>query len=513
MKWPACLAMTLLSASAAGYELDSDLWQRLVLTEVMVAPVGTTAQAGQWIEVHNPAEDPFNLQGVVLATVRGGFHVVSLSKPLVAEPDDTLLLAPFSDTEALPKGRVDYAYGGDFWLDTTGDIVLVLKAGKLVDVFAYGPESLPVTPGASFSLEPSASESTKEWCYGRDAYDPSGNLGTPGETNPACDGDGDGIAEDQGDCDDHDPAVNPGAVEVCNGLDDDCSGLVDDGVGPPAGPCLTLGVCAGTDPACAGAAGWACPYPEPYEADEVSCDGLDNDCDGETDEDVAPPGPCLTLGVCAGTDPACAGPGGWTCPYPEPYEADEVSCDGLDNDCDGETDEGFDVGASCTVGVGSCARTGTRACTPDRAGARCDVESGVATMELCGDGLDNDCDGATDEDFPVGEKCVVGTGACRSVGKYRCAEDFLSVICGAVPGPPESERCADEIDNDCDGETDEDGCGAVSAGGNGGCSGAAGPGRAGRTAALLVLMAVAIRTLLGDPRRVRRRHSGRSGMR
>ncbi len=458
MRWVVLIAVTFLRGTASGYEFDPNLWQRLVLTEVMVAPAGATAQAGQWIEVRNPKGAPFNLQGVVLATIRGGFHVVSPSKALVAEPDDLLLLAPFSDTGALPKGRVDYAYGGDFWLDTTGDIVLVLKAGKLVDVFAYGPESLPVIPGASFSLESSASQVTKEWCYGREAYDPAGNLGTPGEANPNCDGDGDGTAEDQGDCDDHDPAVNSEAIEVCNGLDDDCNGFVDDGVGPPAGPCRTLGVCAGTEPACAGAAGWACPYPDPYEADEVSCDGLDNDCDGETDE-------------------------------------------------------GYDVGAACTVGLGSCARTGTRACTPDRTGAVCDVEPGLATVELCGDGRDNDCDGATDEDFPVGEKCEVGIGACRSVGKYRCAEDSLSVICNAVPGTPEPERCDDGIDNDCDGATDEDDCEAAPAGGNGGCSGAAGPGRGGGPAGLLVLMTVALTALLQGRRGVRRRHSGRSGMR
>jgi len=73
----------------------------------------------------------------------------------------------------------------------------------------------------------------------------------PSTTNdPPVDGDGDGVTDDL-DCDDTDPAVFPGAAEICNGLDDNCSGVADDGVpndgagcqdpGPPTFP-ATLGV-------------------------------------------------------------------------------------------------------------------------------------------------------------------------------------------------------------------------------------------------------------------------------
>ncbi len=488
-----CIGAILLPGAALGYEFDPTLWQRLVVTEVMVTPAGAMAKAGQWIEVHNPTAEPLNLQGVVLATLQGGFHVLSPSKPLVAEPGRILLLAPYWDSLGLGKGIVDYAYGGDFWLDASQDVVLLLKAGKVVDVFAYGPESLPVRPGASFSLEPSQGGVFKEWCYGREPYDGEGNLGTPGEPNPHCDGDGDGLAEDQGDCDDRDPAVSPGAIEVCNGLDDDCNGLVDDDVGPPPGPCQTLGVCAGTEAVCGGVSGWVCPYPDGYEAEEVSCDGDDNDCDGETDENLVPAEACLGLGVCAGTQPQCKGASGWVCPYPASYEAQETSCDGLDNDCDGETDEGHDVGASCEVGVGACREVGVLVCAQDRTGAVCSVEPGLPESERCGDGADNDCDGQTDEGFPVGQTCEVGVGACRSVGKYRCAEDLLSVVCDAVLGQPGVERCGDGVDNDCDGQTDEGDCEPSRAEGGGGCSGmtrrAGSPGALG---GLLVLLMVAL---------------------
>ncbi len=72
--------------------------------------------------------------------------------------------------------------------------------------------------------------------------------------------------------------------------------------------------------------------------------------------------------------------------------------------------------------------------------------------EIC-DGLDNDCDGAVDEEFHTGS-CSVGTGACRREGTWRCASE-VGAECDAEPGEPSEEICGDEVDNDCDGEVDE----------------------------------------------------------
>ena len=72
-------------------------------------------------------------------------------------------------------------------------------------------------------------------------------------------------------------------------------------------------------------------------------------------------------------------------------------CDDIDNDCDGQTDEGFDgIGEACRVGLGQCTNDGILECQ-EGGYLRCSVTPGPASAEWCGDQVDNDCDGATDE--------------------------------------------------------------------------------------------------------------------
>jgi len=97
-------------------------------------------------------------------------------------------------------------------------------------------------------------------------------------------------------------------------------------------------------------------------------------------------------------------------------------CDGVDNNVNGETDEDFTtLGDSCTVGVGVCQNTGVRVCADGGDDTVCSVTPGTPVTEVCSDGLDNDCDGTTDEN--ARDRCInpsprdpSTTGFCQRTG-------------------------------------------------------------------------------------------------
>jgi MYXO-CTERM domain-containing protein len=212
--------------------------------------------------------------------------------------------------------------------------------------------------------------------------------------------------------------------EVCNGVDDNCNGLIDEGVSNnywathpgsnqnnPADPDNQPGALL-------------------HCAVEI-CDCKDNDFDGQVDEGFPPN--------------ACGGPS--CCSVPT-----EV-CNGKDDNCDGQVDEGFNIGGPCPApnpAKGACFRNGVWACASD--GTRfCDVPTVAPTPEVC-NGIDDDCNGTPDDGMlpGVGETCGNGLGACSS-GTFICQAGKLT--CNAT-ATPKTEVC-NGIDDDCNGIIDD----------------------------------------------------------
>ena len=211
---------------------------------------------------------------------------------------------------------------------------------------------------------------------------PNDNNGTPGDNNgqpvnntecvsPPCstdnstcidnDGDGFGINCALGiDCDDTNVRRAPNLVEVCDGIDNDCTKAIDDGI------------------------------------DCSNCNDIDGDGFGE----------------------GC--PGGLDCDESDTtiYNGAPELCDGKDNDCDLDIDEDFtDFGMTCEAGLGECMNVGMMVCGPNGS-LVCDAMPGAAIAEIC-DTLDNDCNGLPDDGVDCGcqedqwepnESSTTGTG-------------------------------------------------------------------------------------------------------
>lgn len=186
----------------------------------------------------------------------------------------------------------------------------------------------PRAGGVSFDpFVGSCSSGSSSW------VDQGAHNGLPGMVCANVDQDGDGFTEDDGDCNDENAGVYPGAYDSCDGVDTDCNGGTDDGNadGDPAT------ACADCDD----------HNPRAYPGAPELCDGVDESCDGVLDEgyDEDADGYRTCDGDCEDDDPAV-----------HPYAAE--TADDLDNDCDWRVDEGTteydDDGDGWTEAAGDC---------------------------------------------------------------------------------------------------------------------------------------------------------------
>ena len=328
----------------------------------------------------------------------------------------------------------------------------------------------------------------------------SDGYGDPSEPVDACTAT-DGLVDDATDCDDTKGAVNPGATEVCNGVDDNCDTKLDDlppvvpmfadtdndGAGDPNAPWTSCeaapGGYVGNDTDCDDGDPTLVPG-----ADEL-CDGVDQDCDGVIDDnptgaplwftDFDQDGFGVGLGVAS-----CSAPAGTAALAGDCDDATKTTspsgtetCNGVDDDCDGTIDDNATnalswyadldkdgqgdvtkVTLACSAPIGSVA--------DDRDCNDADANAFVGGTEVCGGG-DENCDGNVDESTASnatlwyvdadtdGYGSATSTRACaRPANQVAITGDCDDAKGTTHPGAPDNTW--NDVDDDCDAKVDED---------------------------------------------------------
>ena len=332
------------------------------------------------------------------------------------------------------------------------------------------------------------------------------------------DSDGDGYVSN--DCDDTDPAINPGATELCDGVDNNCDGTIDEDSAADAllwyadSDSDGYGDVSSTDTACSQPSGYVSDYTDCDDGDgsvypgaAEYCDSVDNDCDGATDEDSAIDAATWYadsdsdgFGDASVADVECSQPSGYVSDNTDcddsvatTYPGADEYCNSVDDNCDGNIDEDSAIDAvtwyadSDSDSYGDASVTDVECAQPSGYLADdSDCDDNEATTypgadEYC-DGADNNCDGDIDEDSAVDVLTWYTDSDSDGFGDASSSDidcdppsdmveddtDCDDTDATVYPGAEELEY--DGIDQDCDGEdlcdVDRDGYNAEECGGD-----------------------------------------------
>ncbi|MBF0105981.1 MAG: putative metal-binding motif-containing protein [Deltaproteobacteria bacterium] len=322
-------------------------------------------------------------------------------------------------------------------------------------------------------IDPATASAGTRWCKPRTEKEPpvvvppcdkktvyrdadGDGYGTAGVSKEICeDATEAGYVENDDDCNDSTSSIRPGLPEACDGVDNNCNSLIDEGVmsrwyadadgdhhGNPGHSRLRC-----TAPTGYVANNTDCDDTDPnnFPGNGESCDGADNNCDGLIDEFVTstwyPDVDGDSFGSPSFAFEGCNPPAGYVANDKDCDDststinpgAQEVCEDGIDQNCD-------DADTTCAIedpdGDGFTTAEGD--CDPD------DATIYPGAQDDCLDGIDQDCDGEDDPCIPPNDPD--GDGYTEEAGD--CQPENAEVNPGA------DEVCNDTIDNDCDGAVD-----------------------------------------------------------